>query len=145
MYLHLRELDLMMSLWDKMRAKETFRPNQMLLNTLFECSLRLNNSDRIFDVLQEYVDQKKEPPRFLLQKISHVKDLPDRLFVIIKENFGHHGLFLKGVREFSKPTFREKSASMIMPDKNNHKRIRLKKKQKQMASSKDRKAISQIS
>lgn len=66
MYLMLREMDTVMSLWDKLRAKETFRPNQMLLQIVLEAAVRLNSSDRMVEALEEYVLQKKKPPRFLL-------------------------------------------------------------------------------
>ena len=79
------------------------------------------------EVLEKYVELKKQPPKFLLQKISHTKDLPDRLFLVMKEHFGHQGQFLMGVRDFSLPTFREKNASTIVPGDKNHKRTRLKK------------------
>lgn len=56
LYLDLRELDTVMKLYDRLREKETFKPNQFLLNTLFETSLRLKDSDRIAMVLDDYVD-----------------------------------------------------------------------------------------
>lgn len=87
MYLKLRDLDTIMVLWDKLRTKETFKVNQMMLNTVFEAAIRLKNSDRMVECLEEYVDKKKTPPKFLLQKISHAKELPDRLYVLMKENF----------------------------------------------------------
>ena len=56
MYLNMRELDAVMTLWDKMRQKEkNMLPNQRMLDTVFECSLRLKNSDRMVEVLEEYV------------------------------------------------------------------------------------------
>ena len=87
MYLKLRDLDTIMVLWDKLRTKETFKVNQMMLNTVFEAAIRLKNSDRMVECLEEYVNQKKTPPKFLHQKISHAKELPDRLYVLMKENF----------------------------------------------------------
>lgn len=87
MYLKLRDFDTIMLLWDKLRTKETFKPNQMMLNTVFEAAIRIKNSDRMVECLEEYVEQKKTPPKFLLQKISHATELPDRLYVLMKENF----------------------------------------------------------
>jgi pentatricopeptide repeat protein len=40
MYLKLRDLDTIMVLWDKIRTKETFKPNQMVLNTVLEAAIR---------------------------------------------------------------------------------------------------------
>ena len=66
MYLKLRDLDTIMVLWDKLRTKETFKVNQMMLNTVFEAAIRLKNSDRMVECLEEYIQQKKTPPKFLL-------------------------------------------------------------------------------
>lgn len=66
MYLKLRDFDTIMVLWDKLRTKEAFKPNQMMLNTVFEAAIRIKNSDRMVECLEEYVDQKKTPPKFLL-------------------------------------------------------------------------------
>jgi hypothetical protein len=40
MYLKLRDLDSVMALWDKLRERETFKPNQMMLNTVLEAAIR---------------------------------------------------------------------------------------------------------
>jgi hypothetical protein len=66
MYLNMRDLDTIMGLWDKLMKNERFAPNQKVLEVVLEAALRLKNSDRIVEVLEEYVEQKKEPPRFLL-------------------------------------------------------------------------------
>ncbi len=142
MYLNMRDLDTLMALWDRLRTKEEFAPNQRILDNVLEGAIRSKNSDRMVEALEEYVKLKKEPPRFLLQKFSHARELPDRLYVILKENFGDHGKFLKKVREFPKATFREKNASVIIPSDKNHKRIRLKKQNKATLKAKDRKGIS---
>jgi hypothetical protein len=47
MYLNLRELDTVMTLYDRLKTKENFQPNQRMLNTVFETAMRLKNSDRI--------------------------------------------------------------------------------------------------
>lgn len=61
----------------------------MILNKVFESALRLKDSDKIYFILEDYVSLKKEPPRTLLNQISSVKDLPDKVYVILKENFGN--------------------------------------------------------
>jgi len=40
MYLKLRDLDTIMVLWDKLRSKETFKANLMMLNTVLEAAIR---------------------------------------------------------------------------------------------------------
>jgi hypothetical protein len=48
MYLNLRDLPTIMSLWDKiLLEKGRIQPNLHLLNTVLEASMRLNESDRI--------------------------------------------------------------------------------------------------
>lgn len=51
-------------------TKENLKPNKMILDMVFETSLRINNSDRIAEVLEQYIDQNKEPANYLLNKIS---------------------------------------------------------------------------
>ena len=40
-------MDTVMSMWDRIRDKDKIKPNQMLLNTVFEASIRLKDSDRM--------------------------------------------------------------------------------------------------
>jgi hypothetical protein len=47
MYLALRDMDTVMSMWDRIRDKDKIKPNQMLLNTVFEAAIRLKDSDRM--------------------------------------------------------------------------------------------------
>ena len=60
----------------------------------------------IYEVLENFRDNKKNPHRRYLMRLSALKDIPDRLYVIIKENWPFYGLFLKKKREFSKPHLR---------------------------------------
>jgi hypothetical protein len=92
-----------MELYDRLKKTESFSPNSYLLNTTFEAALRLKNSDRITELLENYVELGKEPSRILLNKISNVKDLPDRIYVLLRENFKRTGLMKSAVREFSQP------------------------------------------
>lgn len=67
--------------------------------------------------------------------------MPDRLYVMIKENFAEHGLFHKKVRSFTLPTFREKTHTPV-PINKNHKKIRPKKQRKATQKRKDTKILS---
>jgi hypothetical protein len=145
LYLKLRDLDMVFSLWDRVRADKDglgLNPSYHILNVVLEAGIRKKDSDRLVEVLEKYVELKKEPPKFLLQKISHTKDLPDRLFVLMKEHFPNQGQFLKKVRDFSLPTFREKNGSVVLPSDKNHKRIRVKKQRKATMPAKTRKELS---
>jgi hypothetical protein len=77
-------------------------------------------------VLEDFLKYKIEAKEFLLRKLSYLKDIPDRLYVLLKDSFPNYGLTLKKVRPFSLATFREKSRDPIPMDIN-HKRHRLKK------------------
>ena len=112
---------------------------------MLEAGIRMKNSDRMVEALEEYVALKKEPPRYLLQKLSHARELPDRLYVLLKDNFTQYGKLIKKVRTFAPATFREKNASVIVPSNKNGKRIRHKKQGKATLKAKDRKGISQVS
>lgn len=47
LYLATRDLKTVMSLYDRLKEKEQFKPNKKLLHILFETSMRLKDSDRI--------------------------------------------------------------------------------------------------
>jgi len=55
MYLNIRDLDTLMALWDRMRAKEDFSPNQRILDNVLEGAIRQKSSDKMVEVLEEYV------------------------------------------------------------------------------------------
>jgi pentatricopeptide repeat protein len=59
MYLMLRDLESAMGLYDRMKKQEKFKPNQMVLNIAFETALRLKSSDKIYEVLTDYVELQK--------------------------------------------------------------------------------------
>lgn len=58
MYLHLRDLDTVMKLYDRLKTKEDFEPNKMIINTVFEAALRLKDSDKLVEVLEDFVKYK---------------------------------------------------------------------------------------
>lgn len=68
--------------------------------------------------------------------------MPDRIYVLLKENFNSKGLMLKKVRVFSKPSFRDKEGATSMPKATNYKRIRPKKQRKANLGHKVRKEVS---
>ena len=120
----------------------------MMLQHVFEAAIRSKGSDQIVETLEDYVEQGKQPPRFLLQRISSIKDLPDRIYVLLKEHFPNQGAMLQKARQFTQPHFRgtgKEAASVKVPSKTNHKRIRLKKNHQQTLKYKDRKSLSQVS
>lgn len=60
MYLSLRDLNMVINLWDRIKANKdglSIKPNQMVLNTVLEAGIRLKNSDKLVEVLEEYALQ----------------------------------------------------------------------------------------
>ena len=49
--------------------------------------MRQEDSDKIFEVLQEYEAMKLSPGLKLLKKVSNLRELPDKIYVIIKNNW----------------------------------------------------------
>lgn len=143
MYLDIRDMETVLKLYDRCTKKEKIKPNSMLLNQAFAASLLKKDSDRIVEMLETLIETKIEPRKNLIKKLSYLKDLPDRIYVLMKENFGDYGVLVKNVRSFSYPSFREKSRGDI-PMNINHKRFRIKKEQKQTQSKKTRKALSSL-
>lgn len=58
MYLNLRELDLVMNIYDRLKTKENFQPNKFILNTVFEVAIRQKSSDRLVEILEDFVRLK---------------------------------------------------------------------------------------
>ena len=55
-----------MGLYDRLKKQEKFKPNLFLMNIAFETAMRMKSSDKIYEVLTDYVEHKKEPTKFLL-------------------------------------------------------------------------------
>jgi hypothetical protein len=63
----------------------------MYLNTVLEASMRTDNVDVIYDSIQDFVKIKKEPHYRLINKLTSIASLPDRLWALLKINFGDRG------------------------------------------------------
>lgn len=72
-----------------------------------ETALRLKGSDRIAELLEKYVELKKTPANYLMNHISQVRQLPDRIYVLMRENWPSKGFISKSIRTFDKPTFKK--------------------------------------
>lgn len=60
--------------------------------------------------------------------MANVKSMPDRLFVMLRENFNVRGKVGKDIREFEKPSFRPgKVGKLDFKSTSRYKRHRLKK------------------
>ena len=99
--MNLQDYEMVTKLYHKMKEQTGFKANNMMLQHVFEAAIRTKGSDQIAETLEDYVEQGKQPPRFLLQRISSIKDLPDRIYVLLKEHFPNQGAMLQTSRQFT--------------------------------------------
>ena len=99
----------------------------MYLNTVLEASMRLDKSDVVFDVLTDFLEIKRKPHVGYLHKLNKIKHMPDRLYILIKENFAISGQMTKNLRQHEKPKFRD-DADALMPTPKTHTGKRMKPK-----------------
>ena len=90
LYLNLRDLDMVKSLYRKMK-KQGLTPNQMLLNNALEAGMRSDDADIIYDSLLDFIDIKRDPHRRLVIRLNNIKHIPDRIYMLLKQNFSHYG------------------------------------------------------
>ena len=53
--------------------------------------MRTDDVDVIYDAIQDFVKIKKEPHYRLINKLTSIKSLPDRLWALLKINFPESG------------------------------------------------------
>jgi hypothetical protein len=112
---------------------------------VLEASIRTDDTDLVFDSLNDFLNIKREPHRRLINKLNNIKHIPDRLYVLLKENFGYSGQMTRRTREFEKPKFRDFSESAAAKPKVNHgKRHKPKGPMNPNMAPKNRKAIHKI-
>lgn len=70
MYLYTRDTDMVLKLYDRLKTKEKFEPNRYVLNNTFEAAMRTKSSDRMVELLDDFVRLKLRPHETLLKKIS---------------------------------------------------------------------------
>jgi hypothetical protein len=102
----LRELDKVVELYKKSPGV-----NKMLATSYLEAGMRMGEtgSDIICEALEKFIEIDHKPHPRVLKKLSNIKHIPDRLFVILRKNFGaEDGLMRLKTRQFEKPSFREK-------------------------------------
>ena len=90
MYLNLQEYSMVKSLYKNLK-EEKLSPNQSYLNSVLEASVRTDDADIVYEALEDFIKIKREPHRRLINNLNNIKHIPDRLFVLLKENFGWSG------------------------------------------------------
>ena len=141
MYLNLAEYDMVKSLYKNLK-QEKITPNQMYLNGVLEASMRTDDADLVYDSLNDFIAIKRQPHRRMINQLNNIKHIPDRVYVLLKENFGYSGQMTKRTREFEKPTFRGPDTGLIAPSKGvTGKRLSPRKTGGRRSSSKDRTSL----
>ena len=82
---------MVINLYQKIK-QENFGPNQMYLDSVLEAGLRTDDSAVVFDAMSDFIRLKKDPHRRLLNQVVNLKHMPDRLYVLLKENYSHKGV-----------------------------------------------------
>lgn len=124
---------------------EVVTPNKMLLDTVVQAALRTDDADMVYDCLQDYIAIRREPHRRALATLNNLKHMPDRLFVLLKENFGWSGRVSRRTREFELPTFRDRPSYNAEPARKKGRRIKPKKAAvSKTLSYADRRAIGKV-
>ena len=63
----------------------------MYLESVLEASMRIDKSDVVYDVLSDFLEIQRKPHVGLLHTLNKIKHMPDRLYVLLKENFAISG------------------------------------------------------
>ena len=66
----------------------------MLLNQSFEAALMKKDSDRIVEKIKKFVELEIAPEKRLVKKLSYLKELPDRIYILMKDHFNNFGNLL---------------------------------------------------
>ena len=108
--------------------------------------MRLDKSDIVYDVLTSFLEIKRQPATRLINKLNVIKHMPDRLYILLKENFATSGQMNKNLRQHEKPSFRpEGDRNAATPKTHSGKRIKPKKAAtNQGLSQKTRKSLNVI-
>ena len=108
MFLNLQEFDIVKNLYKALK-EDGIQPNKMICNTVLETALRTDDSDLVFESLTDFVDIKQDPHFRLKGKLANLEDLPDRIYLLLRENWGVEHKALTGERKMAKPVLRKSS------------------------------------
>ena len=139
MYLTMADYERVKTLYKNLKLAGV-KPNQLYLDSVLEASLRTDNADIIYDALQDYLEIKREPHRRLIMRLNQIHHIPDRIYILLKENFGWSGQMRRRTREFEKPKFRE-SAPGVAPTSTSGKKFKPRKRGNPNWNPKNAKAI----
>ena len=90
MYQNLGDYAMVKNLYLKIREQQ-LEPNLALLNCALESSIRTDDVEIVISALNDFLRIKREPHQRLLHRLNNMKHMPDRLYVLLKENFNWSG------------------------------------------------------
>lgn len=68
------------------------------MNSVLEAAMRTDDGEIIYNAIKDFVDIDREPYQRLLTKLISFKNLPDRLFLLLNDNYSHMGALAKKKR-----------------------------------------------
>ena len=83
-YLAKRQTDLVISTYDRL-VEQGLSVNKVIMNTYLQAVTRNMDTDRVYTCLEIMKEKKMDPNSFCLKKIGETKDLPDSLWLILKD------------------------------------------------------------
>lgn len=125
MMLDLRDYDRLIRIYTKLNKEKDIKNKltDKILNCCIETGMRTNDCDLIVSALENFVPINKMPSYTLLKKLANIENLPDSLFVELK-NWIDTDKFSRKFRVFSPAQIRERSRSLPDKFRNRGKRIK---------------------
>jgi len=102
MYLAQRDMDTIDRLYGVMKS-EGVEPSFYCMNYYLEMAMRLQDTNKIVEVLEDFIKAKKEPKPYLLKKLGKADDMPDTVFVLLQEFENKYGFAADKVRRHRAP------------------------------------------
>lgn len=102
MYLAKREMDTIVKLYGVLKS-EGLEPSFYCMNYYLEMAMRLQDTNKIVEVLEDFVKSKKEPKPYLLKKLGHADDMPDRVYLLLQEFQNKYGFAADRVKRHRAP------------------------------------------
>lgn len=84
MYAQLSDFKAVNSLWDSMK-KEEIKPDMYILNRYLYTSIKTHDTDRAYEALASFQENKYVPLYSYLKKLHQTKDLPLRIWAMLQD------------------------------------------------------------
>ena len=60
----------------------------MVCDSVLETGMRTDDSNLVYETLVDFVEMKQEPHFRLKNQLANMEDLPDRIYLLLRENWG---------------------------------------------------------